>query len=155
MRKAEEIKELFEKGFNCAQSVLFSYGKAFFKEEELALKIASGFGAGISYRGEMCGAVSGALMVIGLHYGYSDMKMDFSKEITFMLTREFMEAFGNRHGSVICNRLIKCEINTPEGLENARKNKVFEKVCPLLLESSSEILDSLMLKYPASKIKND
>jgi len=155
MSKSKDAKETFEKGFNCAQSVLFTYGKEYFKENDLALKLASGFGAGISYRGEMCGAVSAALMIIGLHYGYSDLTMDLSKEMTFKITKEFIEAFEEQNGSVICNRLVKSEINTPEGLEYARQNGLFKKICPVLVESASVILESLIQKYQASKPKNN
>lgn len=154
MSKSRNAIELFDKGFNCAQSILFSYGKDFFKDNAFALKLASGFGAGISYRGETCGAVSGALMVIGLNYGYSDLNMDLSKEMTVRVIKEFMDEFEKRNGSVICNKLVKAEINTPEGLEYARQNGLFKKTCPALVESASIILDSLMEKYPASKIKN-
>src|SRR5210317_890420 len=101
MKKSEDSKRLFEKGFNCAQSVLFPYGKEFFKKEDYALKIATGFGAGISYRGEMCGAVSGALMVIGLHYGSSDLNSDQPKERTVKISKEFIEEFESINGSVL------------------------------------------------------
>jgi C_GCAxxG_C_C family probable redox protein len=155
MSNPKEAKEIFTQGFNCAQSILFTYGKEYFKENTIALKLASGFGAGISYRGELCGAVSGSLMVIGLHYGYSDLTMDISKEMTFKVTKEFIEAFEKRNGSVICNQLIKSEINTREGLEYARQNELFKKTCPALVESASEILESLIQKYPTSKLKNN
>jgi C_GCAxxG_C_C family probable redox protein len=154
MSKSKEAKELFENGYNCSQSMLFTYGRNYFKENALALKLASGFGAGISYRGEMCGTVSGALMILGLHYGYSDVTMDLAKEMTFRITKEFLETFEKKNGSVICNRLLKAEINTPEGLEHARENGLFKSICPALIESSSDILDSLFLKYPADKIQN-
>lgn len=148
MSKSKDAKELFESGSNCAQSVLFTYGKNFFKEPDEALKLASGFGAGIAYRGELCGAVSGALMVIGLHYGYSNLKMDAVKETTSKIIKEFTDKFKELNGSVICNELLKTEINTAEGLNYARQNGLFRKICPQLVESASEILESLIEKYP-------
>jgi len=155
MSRSKEAKEVFESGFNCAQSVLFTHGKEFFKEDLTALKLASGFGAGISYRGEMCGAVSGALMTIGLHYGHSDSKDDLAKELTYMITKEFTDKFEKENGSVICNKLLKTEINTDEGIEYARENGLFEEVCPKLVESSSEILEELINKYPLNKLSNN
>lgn len=154
MNKSKEARDLFEKGFNCCQSVLFTYGKGYFKENTFALKLASGFGAGISYRGEMCGAVSGALMVLGLHYGYSDLTMEVSKEMSFCITKEFIETFEKQNGSVICNQLLKNEINTTEGLDNAQQNGLFKKICPKLVDSASEILESLIKKYPTGKLLN-
>lgn len=104
-------QETFEFGFNCAQSILYAYGNDYFKNPESALKLASGFGAGISYRGEMCGAVSGALMVLGLRYGYSDLSREGAKDRLNAITREFLEAFHARHASVLCNRLLGAAIN--------------------------------------------
>jgi C_GCAxxG_C_C family probable redox protein len=148
MNKQNGSKTLFEKGLNCAQSILFTYGKDYFKENSSAFKLASAFGAGISYRGGMCGAVSGALMVIGLNYGYTDLTIDVSKETLCNISKEFIETFSKHNGSVLCNTLIGCEINTPEGLQNARQKDLFNKVCPKLIEDASEIIEMIFERYP-------
>ena len=148
MNPSEEAKSLFEEGYNCAQSMLYKHGKDYFAENKLALKLASGFGAGVSYRGEMCGAVSGALMVLGLRYGYSELSADTSAELIFRITNEFMDAFEKRNGSIICKQLLQTDICTPEGLAYARQNGIFKKTCPNLVESASEILESLFEKNP-------
>ncbi|NTW25412.1 MAG: C_GCAxxG_C_C family protein [Lentimicrobium sp.] len=154
MSRYTEALKAFDSGLNCAQSMLYTYGKEYFKEEAFALKLASGFGAGVSYRGEMCGAVSGSLMVIGLHYGYSDPTMELEKEMNLRVAKEFMAAFEQRNGSLVCNQLVKSEINTPEGLEYARQNGLFNKTCPGLIASAAEILESLLEKYPVEKLSN-
>jgi C_GCAxxG_C_C family probable redox protein len=153
MSKSSEALKAFDSGFNCAQSMLHTYGKEFFKEDTFAMKLASGFGAGVSYRGEMCGAVSGSLMVIGLHFGYADLTMELEKEMNFLISREFMAAFEKHNGSLACNQLVKSEINTPEGLEYARQNGLFDKTCPGLIASAAEILESLLEKYPVKKMR--
>jgi len=151
MSKSKEARELFENGFSCAQSVLYTHGKTFFKDPGFALKLASPYKAGISYRGEMCGAVSGSLMVIGLHYGYSDQSYDLSKEMTHRITHEFLESFEKENGSLICNRLLNAEINTEEGLEYARKNGLFDTICPRMVAGASEMLEALIKKYPPER----
>ena len=150
MNKSKEAKALFGKGLNCAQSILFTYGKEYFKENSSAFKLASGFGAGISYRGEMCGAVSGALMIIGLNYGCTDLTVDASKESLYKISKEFIEIFNKQNGSVLCNKLIDCEINTPEGLQYARQKDLFNNICPKLVENASEVLEFIFQKYPIS-----
>jgi C_GCAxxG_C_C family probable redox protein len=140
--------EIFEKGFNCAQSMLYAQGKEFFKDESQALKLASAFGAGISFRGEMCGAVSGALMLIGLKYGFSDPKDELSREKTYMLVKEFTKEFEKQNGSVICNKILDTDMSTPEGVDFARQNNLFKTLCPKMVESSSKILSELFEKYP-------
>ncbi len=147
MNKSKEATKIFDRGFNCAQSVLYTYGKEFFKEDSLALKLASGFGAGISYRGEMCGAVSGALMAIGLHCGYSDVSEADAKELSNKIIKEFLKEFEKQNKSVYCKQLLKTDISKAEGLEYARENGLFETICPKLIESSSNLLESLLEKY--------
>ena len=147
MNKSKEAKAVFERGFNCAQSILYAHGKNYFKEDSSALKLASSFGAGISYRGELCGAVSGALMIIGLNYGYSDLTMDVSEELVFNISKEFIESFEKQNGSVICNRLLNCDISSYEGLSHARQNGLFKNTCPRLVENSSIMLEAIIKKY--------
>jgi C_GCAxxG_C_C family probable redox protein len=153
MSKSSEAIKAFDSGFNCAQSMLHTYGKEFFKEDTFAMKLASGFGAGVSYRGEMCGAVSGSLMVIGLHYGFADNTMELEKEMNYLVAKEFLAAFEKRNGSLVCNKLLKSEINTPDGLEYSRQNGLFDKTCPGLIASAAEILESLLEKYPVKKMR--
>ncbi len=139
-------KDLFDSGFNCAQAVFVSYARDFFRFEEDAFKLAAPFGAGISYRGGMCGAVSGALMVIGLHYGYSEASSIHEKEMNYKISREFMTLFSERNGSLACNKLLNCRIDTPEGLKLAREENAFQ-ACSSFVESACCILDSILLKY--------
>ncbi len=152
MSKSQEAVSTFESGFNCAQSVLYTYGNEYFKENELALKLASGFGAGIAYRAEMCGAVSGALMVIGLKYGYSSLQMDMRKELTYRLTKEFITLFEKENNSIICKQLLQTDISSSDGLEMARQKGLFKSKCPLFIASGSNILEELFVKYPENKL---
>jgi C_GCAxxG_C_C family probable redox protein len=79
--KVNEAEACFSNGFNCCQSVLSTYGKGLGLGEREALKIASGFGAGIAYMGDICGAVTGAFMVIGLKYGRGTEKGACSRQV--------------------------------------------------------------------------
>ena len=69
MNHVDKAVEYFSNNFNCAQAVFTTYATEMGIEEEMALKIATQFGGG-SRKGEVCGAVSGALMVLGLKYGH-------------------------------------------------------------------------------------
>jgi len=124
--KSAEATALFANGYNCAQAVLSAFGKAHFKDHASALRLASGFGAGIAYRGEMCGAVSGAIMALGLRYGYQEVTDTTSKENMMKIIRKFLDLFEEQHGSVICSKLLNVDIGTPEGLAYARENEIFK-----------------------------
>ncbi len=144
MSKVEQTVSSFKNGFSCSQSILSTYGTEFRLEREIALKIASGFGGGIGRLGKTCGAVSGAIMVIGLKYGNIKKEDKQTKEKTYELVREFINRFETLNSSIVCNELLDCDINTPEGLKDAIDKKVFKTICPNLVRSTSEILEQIL-----------
>ena len=67
--KNEVAMEKFVAGYNCAQSVLYAFGPELGLDGEISLKLATGLGAGMGRRGEVCGAVTGGILALGLKYG--------------------------------------------------------------------------------------
>ena len=63
MTKSEKALELFSNNFNCSQAVLTAFAPDFGLDEQLALKLGTSFGGG-ARNGEICGAVSGALLIL-------------------------------------------------------------------------------------------
>jgi len=132
-----------DQGFNCAQSVLAAFAAQLGLDESRALKLASPFGGGVSRRGEVCGAVTGALMVLGLAQG-SDTPA--GKEKAYLLGQDFLQRFETRHGTILCRTLIQCDLSTPEGLQQARGRGVFTDLCPQFVRSATEITQTLLVK---------
>ena len=93
MKKSEASIQCFLSGFNCAQAVFSTYSDGLGLETEMAKRIAGGFGAGMGYIGETCGAVTGALMLIGLKYGKVDVEDNGAKDKTYTLVQEFTRRF--------------------------------------------------------------
>jgi C_GCAxxG_C_C family probable redox protein len=114
-------------------------------DRESALRIAGGFGGGMGRLGEVCGAVSGAFMVIGLKYGKSHPDNDESetKEKAYALVYEFADRFRAHHGSILCRELLGCDISTPEGQAQAREKGMFSNLCPKLVQNAVEILEQM------------
>jgi len=106
MDHSESALQYFKTGFNCAQSVLTPFGEQFGLAEEHCLKIACAFGAGMGRQQHTCGAVTGALMVLGLHFGKGKMDDNSKKIHTYERSVEFMKAFAEKHGSVNCLELL-------------------------------------------------
>jgi C_GCAxxG_C_C family probable redox protein len=144
MTNVEEAISLFKKGFRCSQAILSTYGIEFGLDQELALKIASPFGGGIGSLGNTCGAVTGAIMVLGLKYGHSKVGEMKKKEKANEIAREFVEKFNSRNGSIMCKELLDCDISTPEGRNKAIEEKLFIEICPNLVRDSAEILEELL-----------
>jgi C_GCAxxG_C_C family probable redox protein len=133
-------KSNFAEGFNCSQSVLVTFAEEFGLEPTTAARLASTFGGGIARSGRICGAVSGALMVIGLRYGNTLPTDRGAKEAAYALARRFMDEFSKRHGSVDCSVLLGCEIGTPEGMREARERDLFKTQCPVYVTDAVRIL---------------
>lgn len=150
MSRSTEAVTTFASGFNCAQSILYPFGRQFFRDDVSAFRLASAFGGGIASRGEICGAVSGSLMVIGLHFGYSPADEASAKAEVRQISGEFLQAFEHRFGDLHCNKLLQHDLSTAEGREEAKRSGAFLSVCPLLIEGAAMILEEILQKYSAA-----
>ena len=139
MSKAEAAINFFER-YNCAQSVLCAYAEDFGMEKKEALSIAVGFGGGIGRTQETCGAVTGAVMVLGL---LSDFKAeDDRKKINAVYTKvqRFLEEFAKVKGSTKCRDLIGCDLQSEEG-QKYFKEKNLKEDCRAYIRLCCELLD--------------
>ncbi len=134
----------FKEGFSCSQAVLSAFSDTFELDLNTALRISQPFGGGIAHRGEMCGAVSGALLVIGLKYGRTKAEDIQAREKTYQVVREFIKRFENLNESIICKDLLGQDLNTEEGLKLAEEEKLFETLCPKFVQNATEILENLI-----------
>ena len=141
MKMSEKAVECFNSGFNCSQSIFSVYGEQFGINSELALKITSGFGAGMGRLCETCGAVTGAFMVIGLKYGYISPDNKEGKEKIYSLIREFSQRFKERNQSTCCEELLGTHMVTGDKEKAAQRVK---EICPKMVRDSAEILDELL-----------
>ena len=112
--------------------------------EETALKIACGLGAGMGRKEEVCGAVTGGILVLGMRHGRGDKDDRSAQEQTYAKTRELMDQFSKEHGTVICRKLLNgCELTTEEGQKYFKENEFLNKVCVPCVQSIVEILVSI------------
>jgi len=136
MSEINDAIELFENGYMCSQAVFAAFSPDLGLDKNQALKIGACFGSGMR-KGEVCGACSGALMVLGLKYGESKAKSD-------EVCNEFLDEFKKENGSYICNDLLNCDISTPEGVKHAKDNNLFKEICPKMVESAAEITKKII-----------
>ena len=103
--KAEYAISLHDKGYNCAQAVACTFCKEFGVDEQEMFKIAEGFGLGMGMM-EMCGALSGMMMVIGLAGSVGDLKKGMpTKGSTYKQVKEQVQKFKEKNGSYLCREL--------------------------------------------------
>lgn len=143
MTHSEKANKYFCDKFHCSQAVLAGFAEELGITEEQALKLGSCFGTGMR-KGEVCGACSGALMVLGMKYGqYIKDDME-SRNKSNLVTDKFLDEFKKRNGSYICNELLKCDITTGEGIAYAFENKLFTEFCPVMVKSAVEIVEEII-----------
>ena len=118
MDYTQKATALHEQGCNCCQAVIMCCAEKYGLTEEQAYRLGAFFGGGMR-SGEVCGAVSGALMALGLEYG-DENNRQCSK------SREFMKAFKDAYGSVLCRELLE-------------KNQ--KKMCPTFINFAAKYLE--------------
>ncbi|GAB1481516.1 C-GCAxxG-C-C family protein [Treponema sp.] len=127
--------ELFGAGYNCAQATFAALAPSFGMDEESAIKTASMFGGGVARSGALCGAVSGALMALGLKLGGLETSPAI-KTAMYEKGKAFMAAFKDMHASTDCKDLIDCDLSTPEGNASASARKVHSSICARLVQEA-------------------
>lgn len=144
MTKSDDARASFKNGFTCSSAVFSAFADEMGLDCETAKKIACGFGAGISKTGNICGAVSGAILVIGLKYGKTKIGDDAATEKTREMVRKFMDEFTQHNGSVNCTELLGYNLGKPEEYTTARDSKLFVTKCPDLVADAAAILEKIL-----------
>ncbi len=142
-------------GFNCSQSVLSQFAAQFGMDRDTALRAACGFGAGMGRSGNMCGAVTGGMIVLGLRYGMTDPESPEDKEKTYEEIGKLLERFKAIHGSANCTELMGVDIGTPEGMQEAQDKDLSDTVCSRIVGDVTRILEELLADGPRIRIQKD
>jgi C_GCAxxG_C_C family probable redox protein len=144
VNKVEKAASCFEEGFMCSQALLTAYAVEFGMERQTALKVSAAFGGGMGRMGEICGAVTGAFMVLGLKYGRTEVLDTKSHEKTNRLVKEFAERFKVVNGSIVCRELLGCDLSTAEGRKIFVDSKLRETRCVKYVRDAAEIVEQLL-----------
>jgi C_GCAxxG_C_C family probable redox protein len=143
--KSEVATEKFLAGYNCAQSVFYAYGPDLGLDGETALKVATGLGAGMGRRGEVCGALTGGILVLGLRYGRGGQQERSVTEDTYQKTLELMAQFEQRHGSCFCRVLLDgCDLRTAEGQRYFKEHDLLHQTCVRCVQTVVEGLAGIL-----------
>jgi C_GCAxxG_C_C family probable redox protein len=145
MNRPETACDSFSKGITCSAAVFSAFSSDMGLDEKTARKIACGFGAGISRTGNICGVVSGAIMVIGLKYGKEAPGDDGgATEKTRALTRQFIQEFTQKHASVNCTSILGYNLSVQDEYDEAAKANLFKTKCPACVHDAAEILERIL-----------
>jgi C_GCAxxG_C_C family probable redox protein len=148
MSEIEKAVSCFNEGFMCSQAVLTAYAAEFGVDRQTALKVSAAFGGGMGRLGEVCGAVTGAFMVIGLKYGRIEVKDTGAHEKTTRLVHKFAEQFKSINGSILCRQLLGCDLSTREGQQAFVDKKLRDTLCTKYVRDATEIVGQLISQQP-------
>ena len=135
--------ELFLGGYNCAQAVAVAFCDLTGLEEKQAAKMASAFGGGMGRLREVCGAVSGMLLVLGILDGYDDPTDDAAKKALYSRVQELAREFREENGSIICRELLD---NPPADPNPTPRTADFytQRPCARMVLTAARILDEYL-----------
>lgn len=145
MTEKEKARELFLQGFNCSQSVFTAFCDRFGIDEETAKKISAGLGGGVGRQREVCGAVSGAAMVLGCITAPTDGSDSESKKKNYELVTEFSDRFRQIHKSIVCREILEDRAKNKGAVPDERTAEYYKnRPCLKAVEDAAQILMQML-----------
>lgn len=147
MEHGEYAAKLFVEGYNCAQAVAVAFCDVTGLSREFSARMSASFGGGMGRMREVCGAVSGMLMVLGLLYGYDTPGDDASKKELYTQVQALCGEFREKCGSIVCREILK---NPPSDPNPTPRTAEFYKKrpCARMVQTTAELLDAFLAAHP-------
>jgi C_GCAxxG_C_C family probable redox protein len=150
----DRAEALFREGFSCSQSVLMAFAPGLGMDERQAALVSSAFGGGMARHGWTCGAVTGALMAIGLHAGHTTAQDSATKDDLYARAQALVARFEERHGATACRQLIGANMLDPVERQAATDRGVFKTLCPELVRTAATLVaETLAVPAPIQRAK--
>lgn len=143
--RVEKAAELFESGFNCAQSVFAAYADLFGMDTETALKLSCPMGGGMGRMREVCGTVSAMSMLSGLKGGNTDPQNEEAKKAAYELVRKMAADFKEENGTIICRELLGLDGMEASAAPSARTQQYYaSRPCTGFVRSAARIVEKYL-----------
>ena len=150
MNHTDSAVQAFLDGYNCAQAVAVAFSDLTGLDKDLSARMASPFGGGMGRMREVCGAVSGMLMVAGILYGYDDPKATTAKRELYTQVQAMAGQFREEMGSIICRDLLK---NPPADPNPSPRTQAYysSRPCARMVATAARILDEYIEQHPINQ----
>ncbi len=136
---SERAVELFMSGCNCSQAVFVAFAPDLGASEEIALQISAGLGGGVGRMREVCGAVSGSAMVVGLKCPELDKGGVYEK------VRAIAEEFKKTNPSIVCKELLALQEAEKSAIPDARTPDYYKKrPCVKIVEDAALATEKIL-----------
>ncbi|MEG1835567.1 MAG: C-GCAxxG-C-C family protein [Oscillospiraceae bacterium] len=142
---SDKAVSLFKEGFNCSQSVFAAFADKFNMDKETALKVSAGLGGGVGRMREVCGAITGASLVVGMFYGATDGDDKNAKALTYKKVQEIADDFKKNNPSIICRELLgEAQMNITS-IPDDRTNEYYKKrPCVKIVEDMALTIEKIL-----------
>ena len=145
MNHAQRAQELFYAGYNCAQAVFCAFAEDMGLDLDAAARLSSSFGGGLGRLRELCGALAGAELALGMLRGYSDVSDPALKSAHYARVRLLAERFRARNGTYLCRELLKDVQTTPGGEPEPRTPEFYaRRPCLRLVGEAAALLEEML-----------
>jgi C_GCAxxG_C_C family probable redox protein len=141
--KAAAALQLHSEGYNCAQSVARVFADDFGLAPENLLRLTSCFGGGMRM-GSTCGALTAALMVLGLAKGFDTYSPEAKTSIE-QLTQSLIQQWKSIFGVTNCREILSIDVSDPEARQTAKEQGIFEQHCPDCISTAVLLVETMLL----------
>ncbi|MBI5569143.1 MAG: C_GCAxxG_C_C family protein [Desulfomonile tiedjei] len=142
MNDVEKTVELFSSGLNCSQAVLTVFGQPHGLDSEMAKNLGRSLGGGMGHMARTCGAVTAAVLVLGLVNGNHDE--GHARKVSFAKVQELFRRFETLHGTTDCRGLLGADMSTEAGLKKIQEEQLVRKLCPAFVRDAANTLEQLL-----------
>lgn len=142
MNNVERTVDLFSAGLNCSQAILTVFGDSYGVDAEMAAKLGRPLGGGIGHLAKTCGAVTAAVLVLGMAKDHQDEGE--ARKASHSCVQDLFRRFAALHGTTECKELLGADMSTAEGLKKVQEEKLVRTVCPLFVRDTAIILEGLL-----------
>ncbi len=140
----DRVERFTQKGYLCSEAVLLTLSEFVKVKSDVIPKIATGFGAGIGRHGEVCGALTGAIMGLGLCFGRSDVSETPPNTSPYEFSQKMVDLFLARFGHVRCRDLLGLDLSCEESREAYKEKSLWETRCRQIIQTATGIAFDLL-----------
>ncbi|MBI4964774.1 MAG: C_GCAxxG_C_C family protein [Desulfomonile tiedjei] len=142
MNNPEKTVELFANGLNCSQAILTVFGEPYGLNSDMARKLGRTLGGGMGRMARTCGAVTAAVLVLGL--ARDDQDEGEARKASFSRVQELFKRFETRHKTSECKNLLGADMSTEEGTKKIQDQQLVRNLCPAFVRDAAMMLEELL-----------
>ena len=140
--------ENFMAGYNCAQSVSMAFSDLVGMDEKAVARLASPFGGGMGRMREVCGAVSGMYLILGILYGYDSVDTDDHKSRLYSQVQELAAAFREKTGTILCREILENPPSDPNPSPRTQSYYAQRGACVYAVMTAARLLQQFIQDHP-------